>query len=137
MKTWNLVLIASACLASGAAQASPARHWRDVTCHRALHTNYTNNTGHDLVVDVAIYSGAMGRRCAASITVDGLTEINRNFVNNAIGAALCSATAVVPSGSVYSANNDDGVGSMKPDGHWFELTGENTAPCKPPQGPQN
>jgi hypothetical protein len=71
---------------------------------RVVNTTYTNNTGYDIEVAVATYSGASYTRCSVSIRVNAVL-VDSNFVNNNIGAAKCSASATVPNGSSYVVSN--------------------------------
>ena len=92
---------------------------------RMLGKEYTNDTGHAIEVSVQTYGPAS---CATDLWVDGLKIVSQ-YLHSASGGQSCTATVIVPAGSKYCANRDDGPctsPSSIPDADislngWYEL----------------
>lgn len=102
--TWddNSSLLFAAGIEICPGNGEPRRRWVDVTSSRSASGSYVNDTGREIQVSISVYSGATFKRCQSGIKVDGET-IDSSFSNNNIGAALCSAQAIVPAGATYGA----------------------------------
>lgn len=81
--------------------------WQDVTASRAAATNYTNTTGKPITICVSFNYVGNG---TSSITVSGVLVNRFTFSLGGTGATM---SAIIPAGSVYSAQGNIGI--------WVEL----------------
>lgn len=81
--------------------------WQDVTASRAAATNYTNTTGKPITICVSFNYVGNG---TSSITVGGVLVNRFTFGLGGTGATM---SAIIPAGSVYSAQGNIGI--------WVEL----------------
>lgn len=79
--------------------------WQDVSASRAAATNYTNTTGKPITICVSFNYVGNG---TSSITVDGVLVNRFTFGLGGTGATM---SAIIPAGSVYSAQGNIGIWS--------------------------
>ena len=84
--------------------------WQDVSGSRSASTNYTNNTGKPIMVNIIWYETNNG---TGSMVCDGVTVASRK--NSGSGPDIVNASMIVPNGRVYSATSSNGFKN------WVEL----------------
>jgi len=81
-----------------------------VSGSRSASTNYTNNTGKPIMVNIIWYETNNG---TGSMVCDGVTVASRK--NSGSGPDIVNASMIVPNGRVYSATSSNGFKN------WVEL----------------
>lgn len=89
--------------------------WQDKTSSRSLNTNYTNNTGKAIAVNIKTNSIG-GGLVTISATVDGETFTFAHSIFPSGGTLFAAGTTVIPIGSTYKINIS-GTGLSK----WHEM----------------
>ena len=85
--------------------------WQDVKASRVSGTNYTNNTGKPIMVNITWFETNNG---TGSMVCDGVTVASRK--NAGTGADVVNGSMIVPNGSVYSATSSPNTFKI-----WAEL----------------
>ena len=92
-----------------------SQSWQDVTASRAKSTDYTNNTGKPILVQVYLAT-TVGPSSNANLYVDGVL-VSACVGDTTNGAASATLSAIVPSGSTYKVTGSKTLTG----GFWVEL----------------
>ena len=94
--------------------------WQDVTASRALVTTYTNSTGKPIQVNVWLsVAGSPTGNLDLNIIVGSVTvAFSSSFHGTAAGNWTTFVTAIVPTGTTYSATSPVNIGGTLT---WVEL----------------
>jgi hypothetical protein len=86
--------------------------WQDLTGSRAIGSNYTNNTGKPILVNITLNTG---NASATSFAVNGI-RVGAVSVN--VSGGLVGQSFIVPNGSTYGTANTAGSNTLNT---WAEL----------------
>lgn len=92
-----------------------ARSWQNMTGSRALATDYTNNTGDEIILAISGTNSAINGTFVA--VVGGATFPTSSAATGA-GGSVSMQGVVIPDGATYRINNNSGTTTIA---NWYEL----------------